>query len=86
MAIAEEFDDVIARPRQHHDLRDEPIRAGIGGIAYEVNCSVENVLFTQKCDEIGLQVIWCPVDKSGGDCIAHWWRVEPPYARRVYRQ
>ena len=82
-AIAEELDDVIGRSRQHHNLRDEPIRARIGGIPYEIDCSVEDVLFSQEGDEIGLQVTWCPVDQRGGDCIALRWPVEPSYARRV---
>ena len=82
-AIAEELDDVIGRSRQHDNLRDEPIRARIGGIPYEIDCSVEDVLFSQEGDEIGLQVTWGPVDQRGGDCIARWWPVEPSYARRV---
>ena len=82
-AIAEELDDVIGRSRLHDNLRDEPIRARIGGIPYEIDRSVEDVLFSQKGDEIGLQVAWCPVDQRGGDCIALWWPVEPSYARRV---
>ena len=82
-AIAEELDDVIGRSRQHHNLRDEPIRARIGGIPYEIDCSVEDVRFSQEGDEIGLQVTWCPVDQRGGDCIARRWPVEPSYARRV---
>src|SRR5580658_8855407 len=49
-AIAEELDDVIGGSRQHDNLRHETIRAGIGGIAYEIDCSVEDVLFSQKCD------------------------------------
>src|SRR5271169_481428 len=53
-AIAEEFDDLISRSRQHDDLRDEPIRARIGGITYEIDCPVEDVLFSQEGDEIGL--------------------------------
>jgi hypothetical protein len=83
-AITKELDDVIGRSRQHDDLRDEPIRARIGGVPYEIDCSVENVLFSQEEDEIGLQVTWCSVNQRGGDCIAHWWRVKPPYERRVY--
>jgi hypothetical protein len=82
-AIAEELDDVIGRSRQHDNLRNEPIRARIGGIPYEIDCSVEDILFSQEGDEIGLQVTWCPVDQRGGDCIARWWPVEPSYARRV---
>jgi hypothetical protein len=31
-AIAEELDDVIGRSRQHDNLRDEPVRARIGGM------------------------------------------------------
>jgi hypothetical protein len=53
-AIAEELDDVIGRSRQHDDLRNEPIRARIGGIPYEIDCPVEDALFSQKSDEIGL--------------------------------
>ena len=44
-ATAEELDDVIGRSRQHDNLRDEPIRARIEGIPYEIDCSVEDVLF-----------------------------------------
>jgi hypothetical protein len=53
-AIAEELDDVIGRLRQHDNLRDEPIRARIGGVAYEIDCPVEDVLSSQEGDEIGL--------------------------------
>jgi hypothetical protein len=53
-AIAEELDDVIGSSRQYDDLRNEAIRARIRGIPYEIDCSVENVLFSQKGDEIGL--------------------------------
>src|SRR5207247_10616935 len=67
-AIAEELDDVIGRPRQHDNLRDEPIRARIGGIPYEIDCSVEDVRFSQKGDEIGLQV-------SGGSPRPERWRL-----------
>jgi hypothetical protein len=76
-AIAEELEDVIGRSRQHDNLRDEPIRARIGGIPYEIECSVEDVLFSQEGDEIGLQVTWGPVDQRGGDGIPRWWPVEP---------
>jgi hypothetical protein len=76
-AITKELDDVIGRSRQHDNLRDEPIRARIGGISYEIDCSVKDVLFSKEGDEIGLQVTWCPVDQRGGDCIAHCWPVEP---------
>jgi hypothetical protein len=82
-AIAEELDDVIGRSRQHDDLRNEAIRARIGGIPNEINCSVEYVLFFQEGDEIGLQVTRRPVDQRGGDCIARWWPLEPSYASRV---
>src|SRR5258705_4276704 len=81
-AILEELDDVIGRARQHDNLRDEPIRARIGGIPYEIDCSVEDVLFSQEGDEIGLQVTWCPVDQRGGDGIARWWAAAPSYSRR----
>jgi len=82
-AIAEELDDVIGRSRPHDNLRDEPIRARIRGIPYEIDCSVEDVLFSQEREEIGLQVTWCPVDQRGGDRIARRWPVGPSYARRV---
>jgi hypothetical protein len=82
-AIAEELDYVVGGSRLHDNLRDEPIRARIGGIPYEIDCSVEYVLFSQEGDEIGLQVTWCPVDQRGRDCIARWCPVEPSYARRV---
>jgi hypothetical protein len=82
-AIAKELDDVIGRSRQHDNLRHEPIRARIGRIPYEVDCSVEDVLFSQEGADIGLQVTWCPVDQGGGDGIARWWPVEPSNARRV---
>jgi hypothetical protein len=82
-AIAEELGDVIGRSRQHDNLRDEPIRARIGGIPYEIDCSVEDVRFSQEGDKIGLQVTWGPVEQGGGDCIARRWPVEPSYARRV---
>jgi hypothetical protein len=72
-AIAEELDDVIGRSRQYDNLRHEPIRTRIGGISYEIDGSVEDVLFSQKGDEIGLLVTWCPVDQRGGDRIASWW-------------
>ena len=45
-AIAEELYDVISRSRQHDNLRDEPIRARIGGIPYEIDRSVEDGLFS----------------------------------------
>jgi hypothetical protein len=52
--IAKELDDLTRRSRQHDDLRDEPIRARIGGIPYEIDCPVKDVLFSQEGDEIGL--------------------------------
>jgi hypothetical protein len=82
-AIAEELNDVSGRSRQYDNLGDEPIRARIGGIPYEIDCSVEDVLLSQEGDEVGLQVTWCPVDQRGGDGIARWGPVEPSYARRV---
>jgi hypothetical protein len=45
-AIAEELDDVIAGPGLHDDLRDEPIRARIGGKSHQINRSVEDVVFS----------------------------------------
>ncbi len=36
-AIKEELDDVIGRSRQHDNLRDQPIRARIGGIPFAEN-------------------------------------------------
>jgi hypothetical protein len=71
-AIAEELDDVIGGSGLHDNLRDEPIWARIGGKPYEINRSVEDVLFSQEGDEIGLQATWCPVDQRCGDCIAFW--------------
>ena len=56
-AIVEELDDVIGRSRQHDNLRDEPIGTRIGGIPYQIDCSVEDVLFSQEGDEICLQVL-----------------------------
>ena len=82
-AIAEELDDVIGGSGLYDNLRDEPIRARIGGKPYEINRAVEDVLFSQEGDEIGLQVTWCPVDQRGGDCIALWWSIAPWYARGV---
>ena len=82
-AIAEELDDVISGSRQYDNARDEPIRARVGGIPYEIDRSVEDVLFSKESDEIGLQVTRGPVDQRGGDCIARWRPVEPSYARRV---
>src|ERR1700692_3082342 len=82
-AKAEDLDDVIGRSRQCDNLRNEPIRARIGSIPYEIDGSVEDVLFSQEGDEIGLQVTWCPVDQRSGDGIVHWWPVEPSNARRV---
>src|SRR5712671_3330606 len=76
-AIAEKLDDVVGRSRQHDNLRDEAIRARIGGMPYEIDCSVEDVRFSQKGDEIGLQVTWGPVDQRGGDWFALRWPVEP---------
>jgi len=82
-AIAEELNDVIGRSRQHDNLRDEPIRAGIGGIPNEIDCSVKDFLFSQEGDEIGLKAAGCPVDQRVGDCIVHRRCVEPSDARRV---
>lgn len=82
-AIAEEFHDVSGRSREHDNLRDEPIRARIGGIPYEIDCPVEDVLLTQKGNEVGLQVIWCSVEQRRGDCITRRWPVVTSYARRV---
>jgi hypothetical protein len=59
-AILKELDDVIGRSRLYDNLRDEPIRAPIGGIPYEIDCPVKDVLASQEGDEIGLQVAWCP--------------------------
>jgi hypothetical protein len=82
-AIARELDDVIGSSRKHDNLRDEPIRARIGGIPDEIARSVKDLLFSREGDEIGLQAIWGAVDQRGGDCIARWRPVEPSYARRV---
>jgi hypothetical protein len=56
------------------------MRARIGSIPYEIDRSVEDVLFSQEGDEIGLQVSRGPIDQRVGDCITCWWRVEPSYA------
>jgi hypothetical protein len=53
-AIPEELDDVIGRLRLYDNLRDQPIRTRIGGIPYEIDCSVENVPFSKEGNEIGL--------------------------------
>ena len=82
-AIAEQLDDVIGSSGLHDHLRDEPIRARIGGKPYEINRSVEDVLFSQEGDEIGFQATWCPVDQSGGDCIVLWWPIASWHARRI---
>jgi hypothetical protein len=55
-----ELDDVIGPSRLYDNLRDEPVRAPIGGIPYEIDCPVKDVLVSQEGDEIGLQVAWCP--------------------------
>ena len=86
MAILKELDDVAGRSRLYDNLRDEPIRTPIGGVPYEIDGPVKNVLFSQEGDEIGLQVTWRPIDQRRWHCIACWWRVEPPYARRVRRK
>jgi len=39
-AVAEELHDIIGRSREYDDLGDEPIRACIGGIPYEIDCPV----------------------------------------------
>jgi hypothetical protein len=49
-AIAEELDDVIGRSRQHANSKDEPIRARVGGIPYEIDFSVKDVRFSQEGD------------------------------------
>src|SRR5580704_4676016 len=72
-AIAEELDDVIGGSGLHDYLRNEPVRARIGGKPHQINRSVEDVLFSQQGNEIGLEVAWCPVDQRGRDCIALWW-------------
>src|SRR6476660_3078662 len=72
-AIAEELDDVVGGSRQNDNLRDEPIRARIGGVPYEIDCSVEDPLFSQERDEIGLQVTWGSGDRRVGDRIAPRW-------------
>jgi hypothetical protein len=82
-AIAEELDYVIGRSRQHDNFRDQPIRARIGGIPYEIDCPVEDVLFSKEADEISFQVARGAVDQGGGNCIARWWPFESSYVRRV---
>jgi hypothetical protein len=82
-AIAEELGDIVGRSRQHDNLRDEPIRARVGGIPYEIDGPVEDVLFSQEGDEIGLQVTRGPADQSGRDRVALWRCVEPFHARWV---
>ena len=49
-AIAKELDDVVGGSRLHDNLRDEPIRARIGGEPYEIDGSVEDVLVSQERD------------------------------------
>jgi hypothetical protein len=74
-AIAEELGDVVGGSGLHDSLRDEPVRARIRGKPYEINRSVEDVVFPQEADEISLQATWRPVDQRGGDCIVLWWRI-----------
>src|SRR5271154_2078807 len=54
--VAEELHDVIGGSRQHDNRRQEPIWTRVGGIPYEIDCSMEDILFSQESDEIGLQV------------------------------
>jgi diguanylate cyclase (GGDEF)-like protein len=75
-AIAEELDDVIGGSGLHDSLRDEPIRARIGGKPYEIDRPVEDVVFSEQVDEIGLQATWRPVDQRGRNCIALWWPID----------
>ena len=67
-------------------IASEVTQARVTEVLNQIDCSVEDVLFSQKGDEIGLQVTWCPVDQRSGNCIARWWPVEPSYPRRVCRQ
>jgi hypothetical protein len=46
-------DDVIDGARSDDDLRNEAIRAGVGGVADKVNSSVENLLLA---DQLGQRV------------------------------
>jgi hypothetical protein len=82
-AIPEDLGDVISRSRQHDNLGDQPIWARVGGITYKIDCSMEDVLFSQEGNEIGLQIIRGPIDERGANCIARWWPFEPSYARRI---
>jgi hypothetical protein len=82
-AIPEELDDVVGRSRLHDNLRNEPVRARIGSIPYEIDCSVKDVRLSQESDEIILQIAWSSIDQRYRDCIARWWPVEPSYARGV---
>jgi hypothetical protein len=82
-AVAEELDNVIGGSRKHDNFGHEPIRARIGGIPYEIDRSVENVVLSEESNEIALQVSGGPIDQRGGDGIAHWGPVEATDARRI---
>jgi hypothetical protein len=82
-AIPEYLYDVIGCTRQHNNPGDEPIRARIRGIAYEIDCPVQNVLLSQEGDEIDLQVGRCSIDHGAGYSITLRGAVEPPYARGI---
>ena len=83
VAIAEQPDDVIGRPRQHDNLGNESVGAGIGGIPDEINGPVEDFLFSQQGDEIGLEASGGPVDQGSRDGVAHGRPVKPSHARGV---
>jgi hypothetical protein len=43
-AVFQQSDDVIDGARRYDDLRNEAIRAGIGGVADKVNSAVQNLV------------------------------------------
>src|SRR3984885_16009606 len=81
-AILKELNDVVRGSRLYDNLRNEPIRAPIGGIPYQIDCPVKDVLVSQQGDEVGLQVAGRSIDQRGGHCIVRWGSFETPAARR----
>jgi hypothetical protein len=79
-AVFQQSDDITDGARRYDDLRNEAIRASIGGITDEVNSAVQNLLGTDQLTQRDAQVPRRTGGQLFGNAIFGWvaWRTTDP--------